>query len=205
MKHKIVIYLICWLIFHLFLNIKFRNMLKSQNIGSLLNSTILVIYFIFLKYLNKTDNILIFISFYMIDILYYIVYYITDLDIKECNFILKRNIIKKKKDRILYSGHHFLSLILLYFFLNNINNEIIYKYGNIFIFLFEISTVFLNLELILEKKFYFKLVFFISRCLLLNYFLYQFILKKKESNIICSIILIFLSIYSLYYIILEIN
>ena len=194
--NKFFFYIIFWIIIQIIINIKMRNPINSQCMASSLNSFILIVYYLFLPYLNKSDNILLFSSYYISDLVYYIIFYITDIDLKYNS---------KKKDRIVYSVHHLLTLILLYITYTHVSNEIILKYSNIFILLFEISTLFMNLEILLKKKFFFKLSFIICRIIFVNFFLYNLILKekidvKKVYKYTVNSILSFLSMYNIFYI-----
>lgn len=203
---NIFFYLAYWIIFQFIINILIKNPIRCQYISSSTNSFLLIIYYFFLQNYNQIDNILFFASYYLIDIIYYIVYHFTNLDLLSIK--TNENKEKKKKERIVYSIHHILSLILLYLLHNNISDKTVKKYGNIFIVLFEISTLFMNLEFLLKKKLFFKFSFIICRCILLNFFLYKFFFEEKlnisyNHKYITNSILSFLSMYNMFYIITE--
>lgn len=175
----------------------FKNIKKAQSISSFTNSIILILFFLYHKKNNIQiyQNILLFSAYYITDIIYYIVFFITDIDLisnpnNDIDIQKKNN--KTKIFRIVYLCHHIIALLLLYSAYYHIEYIIIYKYTNLFIILLEIPTIFLNLSNILDLLKFYKLkkisqfinlvLFIICRTILYNFFLYKFI--KKDYNII---------------------
>lgn len=148
--------------------------------------------------------------------LYYFIFFSTDIDIE-----YEQNIDEDKKkkiifDRYKYVIHHIIALTLLYTAYKNKNNDIIIKYTNIFIFLLELPTFFLCLNYILKQtgkikilfisNLLFNILFILCRTILYNIFLYIFFKKyykklyKKIINFnLMTIHLIILSFINIIY------
>lgn len=184
---KFIIVFIFWLIIQM-INInhikknKSKDLVLAQNISSLINSIIMILYFLFIKKIDKKLNIIIFITYYLTDLLYYFTYFATNIDLE-----IEKNLDDEKKkglikNRYLFITHHIVALILLFSVYENINNKEIFKYTNIFIFLMELPTMFLCLMTIFKKIEFKKLefistvlfntLFIICRTFLFNIFLY---------------------------------
>lgn len=199
---KFIFFFVFWLIVQIIsINVLKKNKIKdlklAQSITSLINCIILIIYFLFIKKIDRKLNIIIFITYYLTDLLYFFTFYATDVDLQaeeNVNEVKKKSILR---DRYFYLGHHIVSLILLYSVYLNIDNKEIYNYTNIFIFLLELPTIFLSLMYIFKYlnfteadyfcRIMFNFLFIICRSILFNVFLFIFIktnfMKKKKLKV----------------------
>lgn len=205
-------YLLFWLIINIIINSKIKNILLAQSIVSLLNGCILVFdYFVNIKDL---ENVIFFICYYLCDLLYYLIFYLTNIDLK----YNKDN----KGNRILYTSHHIISIIILYLsFINRTKDCKIYYYTSVFIVLFEISTIFLDINEIFHfleqnhmSKYFdnlFNFSFIICRVILFNIIFFKLIMQKhlisiKKSHLNISImILLIMSLSNISYILNKLN